>query len=47
MKATAIGTANGLDVEELVALYQEGKPSPDGILDDPRFKKTVRPGLGK
>lgn len=41
MKATAIGTANGLNVEELIALYQEGEPSPDGLPDDPRYKKQI------
>ena len=41
MRDTAIGTANGLDGEEVVALYQEGAPSPEGLPDDPRFEKHL------
>ena len=41
MRDTAIGTAKGLDVEELVALYQGGVPTPEGPPDDPRFEKQL------
>ena len=41
MRDTAIGTAKGLDVEEVVALYKEGAPNPDGLTDDPRYKKQL------
>ena len=41
MRDTAIGTAAGLDVEELVSFYKEGAPSPDGPPDDPRFEEQL------
>ena len=37
MRNTVSGTAKGLDIEELIALYREGEPDPDGILNDPRY----------
>ncbi len=41
MRNTASGTAKGLDLDELIALYREGTPNPDGTSDDPRYLKQL------
>jgi signal transduction histidine kinase len=41
MRATLIGAAKGVDVDELMALYTEGKPNAAGFSDDPRYLKQL------
>ena len=41
MRNTAIGTAEGIDVEELLALAREGVPEADGLPNDPRFEQQM------
>jgi len=37
MRDTLLGAAAGVDVDELMALYEEGKPNEEGFSDDPRY----------
>lgn len=37
MRATLIGAVEGTDVDELMALYEEGERNSDGFSDDPRY----------
>jgi signal transduction histidine kinase len=41
MQSTLVGAANGVDVEELMALYAEGKANAAGFSDDPRYRKQL------
>lgn len=41
MRATLIGAANGVNVEELMALYAEGEPNQAGFSDDPRYQRQL------
>jgi class 3 adenylate cyclase len=38
---TLAGAAAGIDGDELVGLYREGQPSPDGFSADPRYVREV------
>jgi signal transduction histidine kinase len=37
MEATLTGAVEGVDVDELIDLYHEGEPNPEGFSDDPRY----------
>jgi signal transduction histidine kinase len=37
MNSTLLGAADGVDVDELLALYREGQPNAEGFSDDPRY----------
>ncbi|MEB3232393.1 MAG: HAMP domain-containing sensor histidine kinase [Leptolyngbyaceae bacterium] len=37
LKSTLEGAVEGVDVDELISLYQEGKPNEEGFSDDPRY----------
>ncbi|NET37634.1 MAG: HAMP domain-containing histidine kinase [Cyanothece sp. SIO1E1] len=37
MRSTLIGASEGVDVDELMALYTEGKPNASGFSNDPRY----------
>ena len=41
IRDTAIGTAEGIDVDELVELYKEGEPSSEELPTDLRFKRQL------
>jgi signal transduction histidine kinase len=41
MQSTLTGAARGVDVEELMALYAEGKPNAVGFSDDPRYRNQI------
>ena len=41
MKATLVGAAQGVDVQELMALYANGKPNASGFSDDRRFQRQL------
>ncbi|XGW00372.1 MAG: ATP-binding protein [Leptolyngbya sp. BL-A-14] len=41
MKATLIGAAQGIDTEELLALYRGGKPNASGFSNDDRFQHQL------
>jgi len=41
MQDTAIGTADGIDVNELIDFYQTGEPVEEGVPDDPRFEHLM------
>jgi signal transduction histidine kinase/FixJ family two-component response regulator len=41
MKATAIGAAKGIDVNELMDLFENGVPEEDRLPDDPRFERQM------
>ena len=38
---TLKGTAKGIDGDETIAMFQEGKPTADGFSDDPRYKRQI------
>jgi methyl-accepting chemotaxis protein len=38
---TAIGAANGINVNELMALYRQGKRNSQGFSDDPRYRHQL------
>ncbi|TVQ18764.1 MAG: sensor histidine kinase [Leptolyngbya sp. DLM2.Bin15] len=42
MEATLKGAAQGVDVEELMALYNEGQPNAEGFSDDPRYHNQLK-----
>lgn len=42
LKLVAIASAQQIDTDELMALYQEGKPKEDGTSDDPRYEKQLQ-----
>lgn len=41
MRSTLMGAAKGVDVEELLALYANGKPNAAGFSDDPRYQNQL------
>jgi class 3 adenylate cyclase len=41
LNAVALGTAAGVDVEEVTALYREGQPNAAGFSDDPRYVRVL------
>ncbi|HIK54738.1 MAG TPA: HAMP domain-containing protein [Synechococcales cyanobacterium M55_K2018_004] len=41
LRNTALGVAEGVDVEELLALYQEGDRNAEGYSDDPRYHRQL------
>jgi len=41
MRATLDGAAQGVDVDELMALYREGLPNESGFSDDPRYLELL------
>lgn len=41
MKATLMGAAQGIDIEELSGLYHEGKPNSSGFSNDYRFQHQL------
>jgi len=41
MENTLNGAAAGVDVEELLALIEEGEPNDEGLSDDPRFENQM------
>jgi|GEM_PF-2404062 len=41
LQAAAIGAAQTIDAEELLALYREGVPNEDGFSDDPRYQRQL------
>ncbi|MEB3214272.1 MAG: ATP-binding protein [Leptolyngbyaceae bacterium] len=41
MRDTAIGTAKGIDVEELIDFYETGTPVDSGLPNDPRFERQM------
>lgn len=41
LRETTIGAAAGVDVDELLALYREGKRNPAGNSDDPRYQNQL------
>ncbi|MEM7772781.1 MAG: HAMP domain-containing sensor histidine kinase [Cyanobacteria bacterium P01_A01_bin.37] len=41
MNSTLLSAANGVDIDELLSLYQEGKPNIDGFSDDPRYVRQI------
>lgn len=41
LRSTLEGAAEGVDVEELMALYQEGKVNENGFSDDPRYASQL------
>ncbi len=41
MQATLMGAVEGVDVEELLALYREGQPNAVGFSDDPRYLRQL------
>lgn len=42
LKRVAVASAKQIDVEELMGLYQDGKPNLQGRSDDPRFQNQLR-----
>lgn len=42
MRSTLLGTAERVDVEELMALYRDGEPNDEGFSDDPRYWNLIR-----
>ncbi|HEY2366457.1 MAG TPA: hypothetical protein VGH87_08730, partial [Polyangiaceae bacterium] len=38
---TLKGAVTGVDGDETIALFHEGKPTADGFSDDPRYKKQI------
>lgn len=42
MRTTLIGAAAGVDVDELLSLYAEGKPNTAGFSNDPRYSNQMR-----
>jgi signal transduction histidine kinase len=41
MKSTLVGAARGVNVKQLMALYQDGKPNAAGFSDDVRFEQQL------
>ncbi|MEM9154048.1 MAG: HAMP domain-containing sensor histidine kinase [Cyanobacteria bacterium P01_F01_bin.33] len=41
LEHTARGAAKGIDIEKLLALYEEGEPNEDGFSDDPRYQQLL------
>lgn len=41
MRSTLVGAAKGVDVNELLALYREGKQNSVGFSDDPRYQHQL------
>ncbi|MGG6297960.1 HAMP domain-containing protein [Leptolyngbya sp. AN02str] len=41
MEDTLEGAVEGVDVENLLELYETGKPNADGFSDDPRYQKQI------
>ncbi len=41
MRDTAIGTAEGINIDELMDLYQEGEPVSEDMSTDPRYKRQM------
>ena len=38
---TLKGTVKGIDGDETIAMFREGKPTADGFSDDPRYKRQI------
>lgn len=41
LQSTAVGAAEGVDVPELLALYEEGERNEEGFSDDPRYANQM------
>lgn len=41
LRATALAAADGIDGDQLSALYREAEPNTDGLTDDPRYWQQV------
>lgn len=41
MRSTLAGTAKGMDVDQVLALYQEGVPNASGFSDDNRYQRIL------
>lgn len=41
MEDTLVGTVEGVDVEELLSLYETGEPNAEGFSDDPRYRNQL------
>jgi hypothetical protein len=41
LQTTLMSAAAGVDVEELMALYEEGQPNAAGFSDDPRYQRQL------
>lgn len=41
MRSTLNGALSGVDVDEVMALYEEGEPNAEGFSDDPRYLKLL------
>ncbi|MEB3211533.1 MAG: HAMP domain-containing sensor histidine kinase [Leptolyngbyaceae bacterium] len=41
MNSTLLGAADGVDVDELISLYQDGEPNAEGFSDDPRYIRQI------
>ncbi|MBE9101555.1 HAMP domain-containing histidine kinase [filamentous cyanobacterium LEGE 07170] len=41
MRDTLLGAAAGVDVDELIALYEEGEPNEEGFSNDPRYQELL------